>query len=109
MANALIAGTVITVALAISTATSNGAGQPLFQFIDSGTGALPWNAVSFENSIDSATMLGGPHAASENGESALAFRSSNADVDVYVQNANNTTQFTDLSTQVATPPAGSDP
>ena len=109
MANALIAGTVITVPLAITTPTSNTAGQPLYQFVDSGTGALPWNAVSFESSVDSATMLGGPHAASENGESALAFRASNSDVDLYVLNANNTTQFTDLSTQVATPPAGSDP
>ena len=109
MANALIAGTVITVPLAITTPTSNAAGQPLYQFVDSGTGALPWNAVSFESSVDSATMLGGPHAASENGESALAFRASNSDVDLYVLNASNTTQFTDLSTQVATPPAGSDP
>ncbi len=109
MANALIAGTVITVPLAITTPTSNAAGQPLYQFVDSGTGALPWNAVSFESSVDGATMLGGPHAASENGESALAFRASNSDVDLYVLNANNTTQFTDLSTQVATPPAGSDP
>jgi hypothetical protein len=109
MANALIAGTVITVPLAITTPTSNTAGQPLYQFVDSGTGALPWNAVSFESSVDSATMLGGPHAASENGESALAFRASNSDVDLYVLNASNTTQFTDLSTQVATPPAGSDP
>ena len=109
MANALIAGTVITVPLAITTPTSNAAGQPLYQFADSGTGALPWNAVSFESSVDGATMLGGPHAASENGESALAFRASNSDVDLYVLNASNTTQFTDLSTQVATPPAGSDP
>jgi len=109
MANALIAGTVITVPLAITTPTSNAAGQPLYQFVDSGTGPLPWNAVSFESSVDGATMLGGPHAASENGESALAFRASNSDVDLYVQNANNTTQFGDLSTQVATPPAGSDP
>ena len=109
MANALIAGTVITVPLAITTPTSNTAGQPLYQFVDSGTGALPWNAVSFESSVDGATMLGGPHAASENGESALAFRASNSDVDLYVLNASNTTQFTDLSTQVATPPAGSDP
>jgi hypothetical protein len=109
MANALIAGTVITVPLTIATPTSNAAGQPLFQFVDSGTGALPWNAVSFETSVASATMLGGPHAASQNGESALAFRASNGDVDLYEQNANNTTQFTDLSTQVATPPAGSDP
>jgi hypothetical protein len=109
MANALIAGTVITVPLTIATPTSNAAGQPLYQFVDSGTGPLPWNAVSFENSVDSAAMLGGPHAASENGESALAFRATNGDVDLYVQNADNTTQFTDLSTQVATLPAGSDP
>ena len=109
MANALIAGTVITVPLAITTPTSKAVGQPLYQFVDSGAGPLPWNAVSFENSVDSAAMLGGPHAASENGESALAFRATNGDIDLFVQSANNTTQFTDLSTQVATLPAGSDP
>jgi len=36
---ALIAGTVITVPLAITTPTSNAAGQPLYQFVDRHRGA----------------------------------------------------------------------
>lgn len=109
LANALVAGTVLTAPLTIATPSPNGSGQPLYQFVNSGSGPLPWNAVSFESALDGTTMLGGPHAASENGESALAFRATNADIALYVQNANGTTQFTDLSTQVATAPAENDP
>jgi hypothetical protein len=108
-ANAVIAGSLLTVPLSIVTSTSNVAGLPLYQFVDSGSGPLPWNAVSFESSVDSATMLGGPHAASENGATALAFRSSNSDVALYVQSASGNTQYTDLSTQVATPEPENDP
>ncbi len=109
MANALVAGTLLTAPLTIPTSSPSTAGQPLYQFEDSGTGALPWNAVSFESEVDATTMLGGPHAASQDGQSALAFRASNADIALYVQNASGTTQFTDLSTQVATPAAENDP
>jgi hypothetical protein len=109
MANALVAGTLLTAPLTIPTSSPSTSGQPLYQFVDSGTGPLPWNAVSFESEVDTTTMLGGPHVASQNGESALAFRASNADIALYVQNASGTTQFTDLSTQVATPPAENDP
>jgi hypothetical protein len=108
-ANALIAGTLLTVPLAITSPTSNAAGLPLYQFVDSGSGALPWNAVSFESSVDSATMLGGPHAASDNGATALAIRASNADIGLYVHNASGTTQYSDLSTQVTTPEPENDP
>jgi len=68
-----VAGTLLTVPLSIATSTPSTSGLPLYQFVDSGAGPLPWNAVSFESSIDGASMLGGPHAASENGENALAF------------------------------------
>jgi hypothetical protein len=108
-ANALVAGTLLTVPLSITTASPNTSGLPLFQFVDSGSGALPWNAVSFETSIDGASMLGGPHAASENGENALAFRASNSDVALFVQSVSGATQYSDLSSEVSTPPAASDP
>jgi hypothetical protein len=108
-ANALVAGTLLTVPLSITSSSPNTAGLPLYQFVDSGAGPLPWNAVSFETSIDSASMLGGPHAASQNGENALAFRASNSDVALFVQSVNGATQYSDLSSEVATPPAGDDP
>lgn len=108
-ANALIAGTLLTVPLSIATSTPNASSLPLFQFVDSGSGPLPWNAVSFESSVDGATMLGGPHAASQDGESALAFRTSTSDIGLYVQNASGSTQFTDLSTQVSTSTPENDP
>ena len=91
--NALVAGTLLTVPLAIPTSTPSTAGLPLFQFVDSGSGPLPWNAVSFESSIENTTMLGGPHAISAGGASALAYRTSGGDIALYVQNASGTTQF----------------
>jgi hypothetical protein len=107
--NALVSGTLLTVPLAIPTSTPSTAGLPLYQFVDSGSGPLPWNAVSFESSVGDDTMLGGPHAISEVGASAVALRTSAGDVAFYVQNASGTTQFVDLSTVVSTPAPGDDP
>jgi hypothetical protein len=109
MANALVAGTMLTVPLSIATSTSNTAGLPLYQFVDSGSGLLPWNAVSLESSIENTTMLGGPHTASAGGASALAYQTTTGDIALYVHNADGTTQFVDLSQQVATPAPGDDP
>ncbi len=109
VANIAIVATTLPVALfPVSTSTSSQA-LPLYQFVDSGSGPLPWNAVSFESSIDNTKMLGNPHAVSENGQSALAYRMANSQIGLYVQNANGTTNWTDLSTQVLTPSPESDP
>jgi hypothetical protein len=107
--NALVAGTLLTVPLAIPTSTPSTAGLPLFQFVDSGSGPLPWNAVSFESSIENTTMLGGPHAISAGGASALAYRTSGGDIALYVQNASGTTQFVNVSTEISTPAPEDDP
>ena len=72
-------------------------------------GALPWNAVSFESSIDNTKMLGNPHAASEDGEEALTYRMANSQIGLYVENAIGTTSWIDVSTLVDTPTPASDP
>ena len=109
VANIVIVGATLPVAL-LPVATSNSAAAlPLYQFVDSGSGPLPWNASSFESSIDDTKMLGNPHAASEDGEDALTYRMANSQIGLYVQNASGTTSWTDLSTLVATPTPGSDP
>lgn len=109
VANIVIVGTTLPVAL-IPVATSNSsAALPLYQFVDSGSGPLPWNAVSFESSIDNTKMLGNPHAASSDGEAVLTYRMANSQIGLYVQNAIGTTSWTDVSTLVNTPAPGADP
>ena len=109
VANIVIVGTTLPVALLPVSTSNSPAALPLYQFIDSGSGPLPWNAVSFESSINGTKMLGNPHSASEDGENVLTYRMANAQIGLYVQNASGTTSWTNVSTLVATPTPGSDP
>ena len=61
-------------------------GLPLFQFVNSGTGPLPWNAASLESALHNTNMLGGPHGASDATEGALAYRTTSSDVALYTRN-----------------------
>ncbi len=58
---------VVLASITIATTGSRGAtshplpaGLPIYQFIDTGTGPLPWNAVSLEGSIERTTMMRAP-------------------------------------------------
>ncbi len=109
MANALIAGTVLSTPLTLATITSKTPGQQLFEFVNTGTGPLPWNAVAFGPAINNTAMLGGPHSLSANGASAISFRTTSNQIGLYVQNANATNSWTNVSTQVSAPLAQNDP
>ena len=85
-------------------------GLPLYQFANTGTGPLPWNAASLESQINSTTLLGGPHTASSATESALTYRTSAGHLALYTKTAAGTSQWTDLSAQNSNLPApGADP
>jgi hypothetical protein len=58
----------------VTTAPTGPTGLPLYQFVDTGTQPLPWNAVSLERDLNSTTMLGGPHGATDTNEGVLAYR-----------------------------------
>ena len=86
------------------------AGLPIYQFVDSGTGPLPWNAVSLESKIDRTTMIGAPHAASDATEGVLAYRTNLGQLALYSQTSAGVTAWTNLSTpQNSLPPPSSDP
>jgi hypothetical protein len=78
-------------------ATPAAKGVPLYQFVNTGTGVLPWNATSLESKINSTTMLGGPHTASGASEGALAYRTSKNHLALYTQSVAGTSQWSDLS------------
>ncbi len=88
-------------------ATASGpAGRPIFQFINSGTGPLPWNAHSLESSINHTTMLGGPHAVSNATEGVLAYRTNRNHLALYTQSL-TAHDWTDFSTPANSLPAPS--
>ena len=81
------------------------AGLPIYQFIDSGTGPLPWNALSLEGSIDHTKMLGAPHAASDATEGVLAYRTNLDQLALFTQTSSGTKSWTNLSTPKNSLPA----
>ncbi|HUX03927.1 MAG TPA: hypothetical protein VMV53_03340 [Acidimicrobiales bacterium] len=88
---------------------SRAPGLPLFQFVNSGAGVLPWNAVSFESAINNTTMLGGPHAAANAAEGVLAYRTTQSHIATYTQGLTGAGQWTDLSPYIDAQAPASDP
>ncbi len=85
-------------------------GLPIYRFVDSGTGALPWNASSLEGAIKRTTMLGGPHAASNATEGVLAFRTNTNQLATFTKTVTGTSTYSILSTpQNSLPAPSADP
>ena len=92
-----------------ATSVAPPSGLPLYQFVNSGSGPLPWNAVSLTAALNHTTMLGGPHSAANAAEGVIAYRTSAGDVDLYVQSATGAAQWSDLSSGVAASAPAADP
>lgn len=106
----IMAGTVLAAPWSHGATTQTSAGLPLYQFVDTGTGTLPWNAVALSSQLNSNTMLGGPHTVTNSTEGVVAFRTQNNDLAYFTDSATGTTSFTDLSaTQTYLPSPGADP
>ena len=114
---ALIAVTVLASTL-ISEPWTHGAtaatptGQRLFQFVNSGTGPLPWNAMSLSSSLNGTTMLGAPHAASGSAGGVIAYRTNSNHLATYVvagatAPVTTTTSPPSTTTTVLSPPPSS--
>ena len=85
------------------------AGLPLYQFSESGTGVLPWNAASLEGVINKTTMLGGPHAISNATEGVVAYRTNHSDLDLVTQSVGAPLHWSDLSHLNSVPAPAADP
>jgi cytoskeletal protein RodZ len=83
------------------------AGLPIYQFIDSGTGPLPWNALSLEGSIDHTTMIGAPHGASDANEGVLAYRTNHDQLALFTETSAGVKTWTNLSVPANSLPAPS--
>lgn len=94
---------------AATTATPASSALPLYQFVETGTEPLPWNAVSLKSEVDATTMLGGPHGVTDAAEGALAYRTSTDDLALLTQTPDGTAQWTDLSAANDVPAPADDP
>ncbi|HET8989871.1 MAG TPA: hypothetical protein VFN59_02070, partial [Acidimicrobiales bacterium] len=108
LCGALYVASVPRGATAATTPTSP-ATHPLYQFVDTGTQPLPWNANSLESQLQSTTMLGGPHGATGPSAGVIAYRTNADDLALLTMGASGTTTWSDLSTQGAIPAPAGDP
>jgi len=108
---------VVLASITVATSWSRGAtshavpaGLPIYQFKETGTGPLPWNAASIENSINRTTMIGAPHATSDATEGVLAYRTNQNQLALFTQTSTGAKQWTNLSTpQNSLPTPSGDP
>ncbi len=90
-------------------------GLPLYQFVDTGVGPLPWNAVSLQSHLNHTTMVGGPHGATNANGGVIAYRDTSGDlIEVTLANDNtvhwsNVTASNDVPAPAADPIAFFDP
>ena len=105
----LVASTVLvaTQSRAVTTAPSNG--LPLYQFAETGTGTFPWSAASLEAKLNSTTMLGGPHGATDATEGVLAYRTNANQLALYVQTNVGNTGWRNYSAGTNVPVPADDP
>ncbi|MFZ0768029.1 MAG: hypothetical protein WAM64_02275, partial [Acidimicrobiales bacterium] len=93
----------------VTTAPAPTNGLPLYQFVDTGTEPLPWNAVSLESRLNSTTMLGGPHGATDATEGVLAYRTNENQLALFTQSASGATQWINFTAQNDVPTPAADP
>ncbi|MGH3732039.1 MAG: hypothetical protein ACRDVC_01465 [Acidimicrobiales bacterium] len=105
----LVASTVLlaTQSHAITSVAPNG--LPLYQFSETGTGPLPWNAASLEIDLNSTTMLGGPHGATSATEGVLAYRTNQSELALYVQTSTGARAWRNYTAGNDVPEPGDDP
>ena len=91
----------------VTTAPTTTTGLPLYQFVDTGTQPLPWNAVSLESHLETTTMLGGPHSAtnSERHWGVIAYRTNTGDIALYTQTSTGATSWLNYTTRNDVPTA----
>ena len=84
-------------------------GQPLFQFVNSGVGPLPWNAQPLSSVLNGNTMIGGPHAASGPTAGVVAFTTNGGHLGLFTQPTTGAATFADRTLGNATPTPAGDP
>ncbi len=112
---AVVASVLVSVAYAnattshAATASAPSSALPLYEFADTGTEPLPWNAQSLESELSGTTMIGGPHGATNGDNGVLAYRTNTNDLATLSLSATGAPQWTDWSLGNNVPPPEADP
>jgi hypothetical protein len=106
---ALVASTVLVATQSHAVTSAAPTGLPLYQFAETGTGPLPWNAASLKAKLNSTTMLGGPHGSTNATQGVLAYRTTTGDLALYVQTLTGVTAWRDYTTGNDMPAPADDP
>jgi hypothetical protein len=106
---ALVASTVLVATQSHAVTTAAPSGLPLYQFAETGTGPLPWNAASLAAKLNSTTMLGGPHGATSATQGVLAYRTNTSQLALYVQTTTGATAWRNYTAGNDMPTPAADP
>jgi hypothetical protein len=109
MTAALVASTVLVATQSHAITNVAPSGLPLYQFAETGTGPLPWNAASLKAKLASTTMLGGPHGATDATQGVLAYRTNTNQLALYAQTSTGATGWRNYTTGNDVPAPGDDP
>jgi hypothetical protein len=105
----VVASTYLAATSSHGATTAPPTGLPLYQFVNTGTQPLPWNAVSLQSKLNTTTMLGGPHGATDATEGVLAYRTNVGHLAVFTQTATGATQWRDYTPGNNVPTPAADP
>jgi hypothetical protein len=105
----VVASTYLAATSSHGATTAPPTGLPLYQFVNTGTQPLPWNAVSLQSKLNTTTMLGGPHGATDATEGVLAYRTSTGHLAVFTQTTSGATQWRDYTPGNNVPSPAADP
>ena len=106
---ALVASTALVATQSHAITSAPPTGLSLYQFSETGTGPLPWNAASLKAKLNSTTMLGGPHGATNATQGVLAYRTNTSQLALYVQTTTGATAWRNYTTGNNMPEPVDDP
>ncbi len=92
-------------------ATSNTAqaAYPLYSFINSGVGVLPWNGQTSAQLTNNTLMLGAPHAITNSTEGVVAYLTTNKEIALYTLPATGSSSWANYSAGFNVPTPAFDP
>ena len=105
----LLAGTFLAESSSRAATTAAPAGLPLYKFVETGAGPLPWNAVSLQSQLNATTMLGGPQGLTNTNEGVLAYRTNHGHLALFTQTSTGGKQWIDLTLGNNVPEPAADP
>ncbi len=105
----IISATLGLTSLLRATTSAAVTAYPLYSFINSGVGALPWNGQTSPQLTNNTLMTGAPHSITNSTEGVVAYLTSKKDIALYTLPATGTAAWTNYSAGYNVPTPAADP